>query len=167
MQKFLLPILVLILFFLGCGQQQNNEVDNNTEGQVAYDYRKLPNRIEINQKAAAVLDEWEAYVEFSRSFEIFYQARNDEDLKLAVDDLIEKEKAMETSDYPELFDKSQIKSRQRVIKTFLLKTRADLSGNRDATTSAVATVDAFNAFRGQFNVITNNPLDVKTILDEN
>ncbi|WP_343487158.1 hypothetical protein [Allomuricauda sp. d1] len=166
MQKIVSLMWIISALLLGCNGEKKNKDGGETKT-VSYDYRKLPKRIVINEKASSILDDWDAFANFSRSVEILYQARNDEDLKLAVDDLIEKEKALAESEYPEIFDKLQLKSRQRVIKTFLLKTQADLLGNRDATDSAVRMIDAYNAFRSQFNMITNNPLDVKTILDEN
>lgn len=167
MQKFLPFLWIAVLFLFGCNNQEKAEPTSNSDEAIQYDYGKLPKRLTINENASAVLDNWDAFVDFSRSFEILYQARNNEDLKLAIEDLIEKEKALAESEHPEIFDKLQVKSRQRLIKTFLLKAQADLLGNRDATASAVELINAYNSYRRQFNIITNNPLDVKTILDEN
>lgn len=166
MQK-LWPIGTLFfLVFVSCNQKQDSTATKKLENQALYDYRKLPERIPVNSKAKEVLDTWKAFGDFSKAFEILYQARNDEDLKLAIDDLIEKEKLLEQSEYPELFEKSEVKSRQRATKTFLLKTLADLQGSRNPTESTVEMVKTYNAFRNQFNSIANNPIDTKLILNE-
>jgi hypothetical protein len=83
-----------------------------------------------------------------------------------LDDLVEKQKALEDSEYPPAFDLPQVRSRQRVMKTFILKTRAAVEYRVDATDPAVEMIEAYNAMRNQFNVIVNNTFDTKLILDE-
>lgn len=164
MQKF--GLFVLLLVFFGSCDRKNNEGQEGTVDEAAFDYQKMPQRQEINAEASDVLDQWEEFGNLSRSFGILYQAKNHEDLKLAIDDLLEKEKLLSESKYPVVFDKLQIKSRQRVLKTFLLKAKADAEENRNATTSVVQLLEAYNAFRNQFNVIINNTLELDLILTD-
>lgn len=164
MQKFRI-ILGALLLFCSCGNKDKEDQESVVK-ETNFDYQKMPQRQVINAEARAVLDEWEAFGKLSRSFEILYQARNHEDLKLAIEDLLENEKLLSESKYPEEFDKLQIKSRQRVLKTFLLKAKADAEENRNATESVVQMLEAYNAFRNQFNVIVSNKLELDLILDE-
>ncbi|AKA35249.1 hypothetical protein [Flagellimonas lutaonensis] len=161
-------MLIAVLFLLSAckNESQNASGTEQASQEVGFDYRKMPKRVEINEKASDVLDQWEEFGNFSRSFDILYRARNNADLILALDDLIEKEKLLAASDHPELFDKAQIKSRQKVVRTFLLKARALAVENRDPTEAIVEMLEAYNAYRNQFNVLVNNPLDSKLILDE-
>lgn len=166
MLRFKMLIAVLILVASCKDKDQNASGDEQGSEQLGFDYRKMPKRVGINEKASDILDQWEEFGSFSRSFDILYRARNNEDLTLALDDLIEKEKLLAASDYPEIFDKPQIKSRQKVVRTFLLKARALAVENRDPTAAIVEMLEAYNAYRNQFNVLVNNPLDSKLILDE-
>jgi hypothetical protein len=52
-----------------------------------------------------------------------------------------------------------------VIKTFILKVRFNLEYRVDATESAVALANAYNAFRNQFTVTINSTLDTNILLD--
>ena len=68
--------------------------------------------------------------------------------------------------YPELFDTFQVKSRQRVLRTFLYKAKANIMENQPTTESIVDVLEAYNNIRRQLNVIVNSQLDKKLILDE-
>lgn len=73
---------------------------------------------------------------------------------------------MADGEYPELFDTFQVKSRQRVLRTFLYKTKASILENQPTTEPTVKVLDAYNSMRKQLNVIMNSQLDKKLILDE-
>lgn len=164
MRKFGL-LMLLAATFCACGRKDKTDQDL-VAAETTFEYQKMPTRVEINTQARDVLDQWEEFGNLSRSFGILYQAQNNEDLKLAIDDLLEKEKLLSESEYPEVFDKLQIKSRQRVLRTFLLKVQADCNQNRNATESVRQLLDAYNALRTQFNVIVNNRLELELILDD-
>ena len=80
--------------------------------------------------------------------------------------MLEKEKALGQSTYPETFDKPQIKSRQRIFRTFLLKAQASLADQTDVNGPIKQMLEANNALRKQFNVLVNNKLDIELILNE-
>ncbi len=159
-------IVLLFLTLMACKDDKQDLTGSQQTDSGTFDHQKMPARIEINTKASAILDQWEAFGNFSRSFDILYRARNNEDLILALDDLLEKEKLLAASEHPEIFNRSQIKSRQKVVRTFLLKARAQALERRDATEPIVEMFEAYNAYRNQFNLLVNNPLDSKLILDE-
>ncbi|HZJ20127.1 MAG TPA: hypothetical protein VFD35_07215, partial [Pricia sp.] len=64
------------------------------------------------------------------------------------------------------FDKPQVKSRQKVFKTYILKVKGDIFYRIDPQESVVEMIKAYNAFRNQFNVVVNNTLDTDLILEE-
>ncbi|UJH68740.1 hypothetical protein [Allomuricauda sp. SCSIO 65647] len=159
-------ILLLFLALMACKDDKRDLTSAQQTDSGTFNHQRMPSRIEINTKASAILDQWEAFGNFSRSFDILYRARNNEDLILALDDLLEKEKLLAASEYPETFNRAQVKSRQKVVRTFLLKARAQALERRDATESIIEMFKAYNAYRNQFNILVNNPLDSKLILDE-
>lgn len=158
-------ILAFFIILMGCKKNGNNSSDIGND-ELVFNYQKMPKKLTINPKATVIVEEWAEFKILSSSFDVLYKARNNEDLILAIDDLIEKEKLLAKGEYPEVFDKFQIKSRQRVLKTYMLKVKASVLDNRDATQTTIEMLEAYNAFRKQFNVLVNSQLDTKLILNE-
>lgn len=158
-------ILLLVLFSACRGGGDNQVVSNNTV--VEIDVQQLPKRSAINPSAVEILKDWTAFQELETSFDALYRVANNEDLILVVEEMILKQNELETSDYPETFDTPQIKSRQKVFKTFLLKLKAAVEYRKDVIPPAKEMLAAYNAFREQFNVTVSNTLDLNEILDEN
>lgn len=153
------------LLLLSCNQNRNNSsVDGAGEGD--FTTEGLPKVFQVNAKAKEILGSWPEFNGLESSFEALYQAKNKEDLGFVIDDLIEKQKLLAASTYPEAFDIPQIKSRQKVFRTYILKVKASLEYRTETTTPALEMVQAYNAMRNQFNVIVNNTLDTQLILDE-
>nr|WP_299382650.1 hypothetical protein [Allomuricauda sp.] len=164
MQKLLGAILVCMVL-LGCNGKEAPGEDITTE-ELVFNYQKMPKRTGLNPEATEASEQWPEFMELNNSFNVLYQAKNIEDLALAIDDLIDKENALAKSEYPEVFNAFQIKSRQRVLKTYLLKVKASILNNAETTAPTVEMIEAYNAMRSQFNVILNSQLDSKLILDE-
>ncbi|WP_350284438.1 hypothetical protein [uncultured Croceitalea sp.] len=164
MQKILF-LLVFPLLVIGC-KKGEKQVADNTDNIALFTFQDMPRKQPINQEAQNILNEWQEFKDLESSFEVFDRAGNNEDLILAIDDLLEKEKALGQSAYPETFDKPQIKSRQRIFRTFLLKTQASLADQTDVNEPIKQMLGANNALRKQFNVLVNNKLDIELILNE-
>ena len=164
MQK-LLGILIFLSILGACKKVEKTtaEVENQD---LEFNYQKMPDKIGINPEATAIVEEWEEFKALNASIDVLYKATNNEDLALAIDDLIEKEKKMADGTYPELFDTFQVKSRQRVLRTFLYKAKASIQENQPTTQPVVEALEAYNNMRKQLNVIMNSQLDKKLILDE-
>ncbi len=163
MRKLILLVLA-VLSFISCKEKANNtSIDTNPIG---LELEKLPKRAVVNAKAAAILKDWTEYNAFNTSFDGLYKVENMEDLALVLEDLVEKQKELAASEYPIEFDISQVKSRQKVVQTFILKTIATIEYRTDPTEPAIEMIHAYNALRNQFNVIVNNTLDTKLIIDE-
>ncbi|SHG73587.1 hypothetical protein [Flagellimonas flava] len=158
-------ILLLFLTFFSCKEKEQSP-DQNSLDTLEFDYQKMPKRTGINPEATEILNEWSEFQDFNSSFTVLYKATNNEDLVLAIDELIKKEEELAKSEYPETFDEFQIKSRQRVVKTYLFKVKASIVNNTKTTEPTIEMIKAYNAFRAQLNVLVNSQLDKKLILDE-
>ena len=165
MQKlFLLGVAFMLIF--GCKKEVKDESDSANE-LVFFSFQDMPKKQAVNAEANQVLMNWKEFQDFESSFEVLYRASNNEDLALAIEDLLEKETALRAGEYPITFDKPQIKSRQRVFRTYLLKLQASIQDFTDVNEPMKQLLTANNAWRNQFNVIISNKLDTKLILNEN
>ncbi|MET1258217.1 hypothetical protein ABV409_02695 [Flagellimonas sp. DF-77] len=165
MQKILMLTLVCFLVFsCGEGADTKDTQDDNTS---FFSLQALPNLVATNERATQLLDAWSDYKEFENSYGIMMRASNREELQLAVDDLLEKQKTWAQGTYPPEFDKAQIRSRQRVLLTQMLRLKGGLNDRAEIEDPMKALVTAYNALRSQFNVQVNNSLDINQYLDEN
>ena len=161
----LLGLLIIFSVLLGC--KKNGEDSQETQStDLVFQYQKMPPKRTINPEATKIVENWKEFMDFASSIDVLYKSTNNEDLSLAIDDLIEKEKQLAEGTYPELFDTFQVKSRQRVLKTYMYKVKASILENQETTESTVEMLKAYNAMRKQFNVIVNSQLDKELILDE-
>ena len=161
----LLGILILIGVLNGCKKAEKTTVQVDGEA-LEFNYQKMPEKAEMNSEAVAIVEDWPQFKDLNSSIDVLYKATNNEDLALAIDDLIEKEKDLAAGKYPEPFDTFQLKSRQTVMRTFLYKVKASIMENQPTTEPTIKVLEAYNAMRTQLNVIMNSQLDKKLILDE-
>ncbi len=164
MHKILI-IGFLLFMFVSCKEKTQEVGVDDTSG-YELSTEEWPNKLSVNSKVRAILGEWPEYNAMDVSFDAIYNAANREDLRLTLENIIEEQKLLEDSEYPEEFDKPQIKSRQKVFKTYVLKVKGDLIYRLDPKASVHEMINAYNALRKQFNVMLNNTLDTKLILDE-
>lgn len=163
MQKWVAFLLVFALLW-ACKRTESLS-QNQDKAVLAFHYQKMPPQLAIHPKAAAIVETWDAFKAFTESIGVLYKARNPEDVSLAVDDLIEKEKLLARSTYPPLFNTSSVKSRQRVLRTYLLKTEHSLLEKQPVTEPTVAMLEAYNALRQQLNRVANSQLDEALLRD--
>ncbi|NJB71732.1 hypothetical protein GGR42_002194 [Saonia flava] len=155
---------MIFLLFVSCDGNKKDEVTNVDTAQ-EFSLGKLKKPIATNPKAKEILNKWPEFNALETSFNALYNVNSQEDLTLVIEDLIEKQKLLAASNYPLQFNVAQIKSRQNVFKSFVLKTKGDLEYRIAPQESVKEMVTAYNALRNQFNVITNNPLDIKSLLE--
>ncbi|PCJ98024.1 MAG: hypothetical protein COA50_03585 [Flavobacteriaceae bacterium] len=163
MRKICCLVLVLALF-ISCG----NKKKDATDAVIAEDFTlgELAITKATNSKAKDILSTWPEFNALETSFSALYKVNSEESLSLVIEDLIEKQKLLKNSDYPNEFNIAQIKSRQNVFKTFIFKTKGDLEYGIAPQESVNEMVFAYNALRNQFNITLNNPLDIKALLEE-
>lgn len=156
---------LLLSIFISC-KDKTQEVATDSSSGYELSTEAWPNKLRVNSEVRAILAEWPEYVAMDVSFDALYNAANIEDLRLTLENIIEEQKLLEVSEYPEEFDKPQIKSRQKVFKTYVLKVKGDLIYRLDPEASVHEMINSYNALRKQFNVMLNSRLDTKLILDE-
>jgi hypothetical protein len=156
---------MLFLLVVSCKKESDKET-----GEVAteafFSVDSLPKPIPIHGKAVETIKDWHEFKALETTFESLYRVANREDLALVIEDLIEKQKVLEASTYPEAFNRPQIKSRQKVFKTYILKTKGNLGYRVGIKESTHEMVTAYNALRNQFGVLANSVLDTDLILNE-
>jgi hypothetical protein len=127
---------------------------------------ELPTKDQPAPAVRELLSGWKEYQDLASSLDGIYRVGNREELRLLLEEILEKEKALGESEYPELFDRPQVFSRQKVFKTYLLKTKASIEYRTDPLPAARDMIAAFNALGRQFNVLVNSQLDTTLISDE-
>ena len=163
--RILITIFLVLTLVFSCKKQAEQETVSD-QGVQEFSFRDMPKTVVINPEAQQILDNWAEYQALVSSFSVLKRAANTEDLKLAIDDLIEKEIALAKADYPDPFDQLQIKSRQRVLRTFLLKVKGNLQDRRDVQEAMKQMMVAYNALNEQFNRITSATLDKSILLED-
>lgn len=156
---------IVCIGFASC-QEKKAKMFSSDTSTYELSTEKWPKKSDVNSKAQENLKDWVEYNAFETSFDALYNVANRDDLELTIEDLIEKQNALETSKYPETFDKPQVKSRQKIFKTYMLKVKGDIFYRTDPQASVIEMIEAYNAFRHQFNVVVNNTLDTDLILEE-
>tara|TARA_R110002020_G_scaffold312101_3_gene527607 strand:+ start:34519 stop:35028 length:510 start_codon:yes stop_codon:yes gene_type:complete len=156
---------VVLLLCLSCKDTDKDSGLGEIK-KVEFSAAKLPKKAPISPTASAILKDWVEFNAFEGSFEALYKAEGDEGLGLVMEDLVEKQKLLEESSFPADFDTPQIKSRLKVIKTYILKVRFRLEYRVDAVEAVIELARAYNAFRKQFTITVNSKLDTNILLDE-
>lgn len=150
--------------FIACSEKKKNE-EVVAESPDSFVFNGFKDEVEFGPNAQAIIGDWPEYMALQNSFSVLKRASNTEDVKLAIDDLIEKEKALGDAEYPVAYDKLQIKSRQQIFKTFLYKVRGHLNDGQKIEEPMKQLMDAYNALKGQMNRLVNNTLDTNQILN--
>ncbi|WP_141239621.1 hypothetical protein [Croceivirga radicis] len=164
MRKLL--VLYSLLFFVFSCKDQEDTGANETDKPVAeFTFKSMPVDVELSDAAREELKNWKTYDAFENSFAVFKKSRNTEDLKLAVADLLEKEARWAKDTFPEPYDNNQIKSRQTILRNFLLKTKGYLEMQEDVKEPIKEVLVARNALRNHFNRIARDTIDIKLLLN--
>lgn len=154
-----------LLLVISC-KTDKDQATTETSSSFEIETEEWPRKTIPNSKTKEILKDWEAFNALETSFDAIYNIGNTEDLNLVLEDLIEKQKALSESEYPEPYDKPQIKSRQKALYTYILKIKGDLVYRVDTKESVVQMIEAHNAMLYQMNLISSNTLDLKTLLEE-
>lgn len=164
MLKYMYLLFALALI-VSCKEKKAEEVIDEVVV-VEINTKKLPKALSLNSKVTAEIENWAEYNAFETSFDALYKVTNKEGLAVVIEDLVEKQKLLAASKYPDVFNIAQIKSRQNVVKTYILKTKGSLEYDIDVDEPLKELAIAYNGYRNQFNVTVNYTLDTKLILDE-
>jgi hypothetical protein len=158
-------LFVILIVFCSC-KDDKLTIDETDQTEESIATNTFPRKLALNAKSKEVVKDWLSFKAFDLNFDRIYKATYREDLVLIVEDLVENQKKMETSVYPTKFNIPQIKGRQKVLKTYILKAKGDLEYRQDPKVSIEEMIAAYNNFRNQFNVEVNNTLSEDFLSDE-
>jgi len=154
-----------LLLFFACGKKQEIQTVNKPVVSIL-DYTDLPSFVPLTAASDSVLLTWSNFKAFEERMKALPVVISVPDLKMLVQELIEKDQVILNEAYPELLNLPEIKSRQRVLTTFLLKTRAEILLSQDPKMAAQEVVQSFNALRDQINLLTSPKLNLNTFEDD-
>lgn len=126
----------------------------------------LPELIALDPGVRSVVADWQSFQVLEQRVEALYGITGPEELEITLEELAEDFKTLEGSQYPEAFDLPSVRSREKVMKTFFLKTQAALYYRRDYRPALRQFLGAFNGLREQLNRIESNTFDPTLFQDE-
>tara|TARA_B100001093_G_scaffold519295_1_gene607623 strand:- start:41974 stop:42498 length:525 start_codon:yes stop_codon:yes gene_type:complete len=151
MRKFL--IFNIALLFFGCKAKNNttelslseavSELEENENQVYAWKLERNDLRL-LDEKTFGLVENWGAFMKFQLGLENLVRAKNESEMLLAIEDLIVQETELSNSIYPEVFNHQMIKSRQKLVRTFLLQLKADLLDKSPLTNSRTNFLDSYN-----------------------
>jgi hypothetical protein len=145
--------------FSSCKKQKQNDSEQEVKKDTVLNYTNLPALQSLDQGALALVNGWSEYQDWERSFGIMERATTNEDLLLAIEDLIAKQDTLDLSKAPTAYDVLPIQARQKVIRTHLLQLKAALQDETQTDSSMAALYRARNSWRKQMNILLKSPLD--------
>lgn len=154
----------LLCFCFSCNQAKNKIVESDSNFLISVE--NWPETSKINSNSKGVIDKWLAFKAFDEAINNLYTVENKEDLNLIIEDLVEKHKLLKSSVFPTEYNISQIKSRLKVVHTFILKTKGNLTYGLNPEEPIKEMLNAYNDLRNQVDIISSNTFDIKTLLEE-
>lgn len=151
-------VLCMLLMLVHACKEAASETAIAQDSGWQIDTDSLPKKSTVDAKAQVILNTWKEFTVLERSFDKVYTTEFREDFVLTIEELVENQKKLETGMYPEAFNIPQIKGRQKIFKTYLLKTKGNLEYRQNPKESIIEMITAFNDLRDQFNVVVNNTL---------
>ena len=158
-------IFLALMGLFSCGEKQ---VDKQEEmgTNLSLDYSDLPEFSPLSVTSDSIVNEWPSFDALDQRMGALKSVISLPDLKMLVAELIEKEGAILKDGYPEDFNTPEVKSRQRLLRTYLLKTQALMNQSQDPKAATLETIAAYNALKEQLNRHTVAPVNLNDFKDE-
>ncbi|WP_146746614.1 hypothetical protein [Sinomicrobium soli] len=123
---FLLTGFVLVLAGCRGDKDKNNTAEQEKAAETTEQAEevKVPEFWQFGETEQEELAAWEQYTAFSTAIKD-YAAEEEGDLLMQIDNILEKEKELSDSGFPQKFNHPSVKSRLSVVNTFLLQTRLE------------------------------------------
>lgn len=176
MKQSIIGTAIFILMLLtSCRQQQQEpapEVSDTPHAKVQpqeTDSTESPSVLRLKPDYEAEVKQWEAFYNLEIEMQKFQQAGRQEG-GLIIEDLLNLEKQLSASDFPEKYNIPQVKSRIQLLKTYLLQTKSMLNGQKPDTALTLFNaqktkiITAFNAIKKQLSETL--PDDTEQLLKE-
>jgi len=155
---------MLLLFAISCKEEtKDSSIEQEADRQLNLELEN--NEIIRTPEVLELLENWKAFKNFDQTFNGLSKLKYREDLVLFIDNLLENEALLKESVYPELFNVPQIRSRQKVLKTFILKVKSALEYRLDPQPAMHEMIIAYQDLQNQFNIIVASTLSDDHLLD--
>lgn len=158
---FLIALLILAACNTKAEEASETPAEVSESGELS-----LPATAQLDPGARAVLDGWAEFRSLEDRMAILAETRDEEEMKLLLEELNQICQRLEESTFPEVFDEPSVRSRIKVIQTYLGKLDAALFYRLDYQEPLKELMTSYNALREQFNVIVRNTLRPEFFEDE-
>ena len=148
-----------LLLTLGCGETEEPEAPEQPETQLVE--LAMPQPVSLRPRVTQMLEGWTAYKDWAERMDGLLNAEDGGEILLLTEELLELSQDLETSEFPEEADKPSVRSRIRVVRTFLLKLKEDFHYQLNYRESQLLAAEAYNALREQFNRLDAMNIDPK------
>lgn len=157
--------LLLILALLSCKGEETREPKESSAPQ-GLQIDSLQDVTKPNAIAIEMLRKWPEFNALEQSLQAIPNVDSRSELNIVLDNVEEKIILLKDSEFPEDFDTPRVKSRIKVMRTLMLKAKADIAYRNDPAATVKELWEAYGNLNRAFNVIANNNLDTKLLLDE-
>jgi hypothetical protein len=157
--------LLACLLLSGCQSSGDKAADSEGEAPPV-ELQELPEAVRIDPQAREVLEGWPQYQALERRMPGLAEAQNEEELKLVLEELDQICQQLEENPIPEPFEQPSVRSRIKVLRTYLEKLEADLYYRLSYGGTMRELMESYNALGSQFNVIARNTLTPELFEDE-
>lgn len=151
MKKPIAIALLMLMLLPGCREKEQEEAPETSVREAEREAVELPELMRLQAGYEAEIAQWEMFGNLEIEVKKFQKAGAGEGV-LIVEDLLNLEKQLSASEFPEKFDIPAVKSRLLVLKTYLLQTKSLLSAqqvNEVPDHQKINIIEAFNAIKNQ------------------
>lgn len=164
MRNILFSLFILLLLS-SCGEQLSNIEPSAPKETAQQKFRFNHSPIDLTSKADSLVGAWPEFMAYEAGLDIASRATTTQDLKLALEQLSDQEFKLENSIFPASFNVPQIKSRLRVLRTFILQTEGAIAKNDSLQEPINKLLKADNQLRRQLNITLKIEENEKVVLE--
>lgn len=146
-----------LILALGCRSPDQKEA-LEAPSVIEEEIQALPDLVPLEPEAREILNIWPQYVSLENRLSTLPDVKNREEMELLLEELKQICKQVEDNAFPAPFEKPSVRSRIKVLRTYLGKLEAANYYRLDYQEPVSELMEAYNAIRQQFNVIVNNTL---------
>lgn len=151
-------VVVLAMLAPGCGSPEKKDGEP-LQPEVWAGIPDLPDPVPIEPAARAVLEEWPQFLSLEERIAALAGSGSREELELLLEELNQIGQQVEENAIPKPFERPSVRSRLRVVRTYIGKAGAALLYREDYGEALRELMQAYNALREQFNLIVNSTLN--------
>lgn len=155
--RFPYLIWTLCLLLVSCGETPAEVAQAPAEE--ALEPLAIPGPVALNAEARQMIGTWSEFREWSERMDVLLETEGEEDILLLTEEILELMKVLEESAFPDMADRPSVRSRIKVVRTFLIQLEADFHYRQDHRFTVKRMAEAYNALRGQLNRLPTMTLD--------